>query len=171
MALWVKKKKNGEKNINLSPHEGKSGQELPGRTWKQEQKQRPWRNAACWLVPHGLLSLHSQKVQDFLPRGSAAHHRLGPHISTINKENVPTYLPLAQSDRNISSAEVLFSQITLVWFFVFVFLIPRKSSFSKCMENHRQWEMLRDNQMNERDCSMRLVDTQQRDTAVVESLD
>lgn len=26
-------------------------------------------------------------VQDFLPRGSAAHHRLGPHVSTIKGES------------------------------------------------------------------------------------
>ena len=33
-------------------------------TWRQELMQRPWRGAAFWLVPHGLLSLTSYKTQD-----------------------------------------------------------------------------------------------------------
>jgi hypothetical protein len=28
-------------------------------TWRQELMQRPWRSAAYWLAPHGLLSLLS----------------------------------------------------------------------------------------------------------------
>lgn len=37
----------------------KSGQEFKAETWRQELKQKIWRNVAHWLVPHRLLSLRS----------------------------------------------------------------------------------------------------------------
>ena len=44
---------------------GPPRQELKrGRTWRQEPMQRPWRGAAYWLVPQGLLSLLSYRIQD-----------------------------------------------------------------------------------------------------------
>ena len=33
-------------------------------TWRQEQMQRPWRGAAYWFAPHGLLSPLSYRTQD-----------------------------------------------------------------------------------------------------------
>lgn len=34
-------------------------------SWRQELLQRPWRGAACWISPHGLLSLFSYRIQDY----------------------------------------------------------------------------------------------------------
>jgi hypothetical protein len=36
-------------------------------TWRQELMQRPWRNAAYWLAPHGLLILLSTKPRTTSP--------------------------------------------------------------------------------------------------------
>ena len=38
-------------------------------TWRQELMQRPWRSAAYWLAPHGLLNLLSSTTQDHQSRG------------------------------------------------------------------------------------------------------
>jgi hypothetical protein len=43
--------------------------------------QRPWRDAAYWLAPRGLLSLLSDRTQDHLPRGGITHNSLGPPLS------------------------------------------------------------------------------------------
>jgi hypothetical protein len=51
--------------------------------WRQELMQRPKRGIAYWLAPHGLLSLFSYGTQDYQPRGSLTHNRLGPF--PINK--------------------------------------------------------------------------------------
>jgi hypothetical protein len=51
--------------------------------------QRPWRDAAYWLAPHGLLSLLSYKTQDHQPRTGTAHSDLGVLTSTISEEDVP----------------------------------------------------------------------------------
>jgi hypothetical protein len=37
-------------------------------TWRQELMQRPWRGAASWLAPHGLLSLFLTQVRTTRPR-------------------------------------------------------------------------------------------------------
>lgn len=43
--------------------EGKSGQELKAGTRRQELMQRPWRDAAYRLAPHGLLILLSYRTR------------------------------------------------------------------------------------------------------------
>lgn len=48
--------------------------------------QTPWRNAAYWLVPNGLLSLLSYTAKDRRPRGDTAHHGLGPPTPIISQE-------------------------------------------------------------------------------------
>jgi hypothetical protein len=47
-------------------------------TWRQELMQRPWRGAAYWLAPHGLLSLLCYRTQDHQPRDTTTHIGLGP---------------------------------------------------------------------------------------------
>jgi hypothetical protein len=47
-------------------------------TWRQELMQRPWRDAAYWLVSSGLLSLLSYRIQDYQPRDGPTHNGLGP---------------------------------------------------------------------------------------------
>ena len=42
-------------------------------TWRQELMQGPWRRAAYWLVPYGLLSLLSYRTQDCQPRDGTTH--------------------------------------------------------------------------------------------------
>lgn len=51
-------------------HWRKSGQELKAGTWRQELKQRPYRNAAYRLARHGLLSQLGCTSHDHLPKGS-----------------------------------------------------------------------------------------------------
>ena len=48
--------------------------------------QRPWRGAAYWLTPHGLLSLPSYRTQDFQPRDGTIHNGLGSTTSITNKQ-------------------------------------------------------------------------------------
>jgi hypothetical protein len=43
-------------------HGGKVDYELKAGIWKQELKQKPWRNAAYWFTPHNLLSLFSYRI-------------------------------------------------------------------------------------------------------------
>lgn len=47
---------------------------VSGQALRQEQKQRPQRNAAYWLLSHGLLSLH-------MPRNDTTQSKL-PHTHT-----------------------------------------------------------------------------------------
>jgi hypothetical protein len=42
--------------------------------------QKPWRGAASWLAPHGLLSLLSYRTQDHQLRGGTTHNGLGPSL-------------------------------------------------------------------------------------------
>ena len=69
-------------------HWKKSGQELLNRAknWRQELMQRPWRGAAYWLAPHGLVSLISYKIQDHQPRDGTTHNGLSSTTSITNKE-------------------------------------------------------------------------------------
>lgn len=46
------------------------GQELKAETWRQELKQKPWRNKGYWLAPHGLLPYTNQ---DRLATGGTPH--------------------------------------------------------------------------------------------------
>ena len=66
----------------------KSGQELRAGTWKQELMQRPWRGAAYWLVPHGMINLCSYRTQDHQPRDGPSHNGLSSFVPSINQENV-----------------------------------------------------------------------------------
>lgn len=59
---------------------------LKAGTWKLDRKQRPWRNGAYWLIPHGLFSYITQ---DYLPRGGTAHCELGAPPSITLPENSP----------------------------------------------------------------------------------
>ena len=43
-------------------------------TWRQGLMQRPWKGAAYWLAPHGLLSLLSYRTQDHQPRDGTTHN-------------------------------------------------------------------------------------------------
>jgi hypothetical protein len=49
-------------------------------SWRQELMQKPWRGAASWLAPHGLLSLLSYRTQDHQLRGGTTHNGLGPSL-------------------------------------------------------------------------------------------
>jgi hypothetical protein len=37
-------------------------------------RQRPWRNAALWIVSPGLLSLLSYRIQNYQPRDGTTHN-------------------------------------------------------------------------------------------------
>ena len=50
--------------------------------------QRPWRNAACYLGPHGLLSLLSYRTQDHQPRDGTTHDALGLPHRLVNKKTL-----------------------------------------------------------------------------------
>ena len=56
-------------------------------SWRQERMQRPWRGAAYWLAPHGLLSPPSYRIQDHLARECTTHHELGLLPLITNWEN------------------------------------------------------------------------------------
>lgn len=57
----------------LLPHrcsplkEVRAGNQAGAGTWIQELMQRPWKGTAYWLVPQGLLSLLSYRIQDHKP--------------------------------------------------------------------------------------------------------
>ena len=55
--------------------------------------QRPWRSAASWLAPAGLLSLLTYRTQDHLPRDGTIHNRLYPLPSITNLEKYLTAGP------------------------------------------------------------------------------
>ena len=44
--------------------------------------EKPWRGAAYWLVPHGLLTLLSYRTQGYHPKDGITHNGLG-HPSLI----------------------------------------------------------------------------------------
>jgi hypothetical protein len=67
--------------------------------------QRPWRGAAYWLAPHGLLSLLSnRRSQDHQCWSGSIHSEPGPAILKIKQENAPQ----ARQQANLMGA---FSQI------------------------------------------------------------
>jgi hypothetical protein len=84
----------GEKRIYLTlPYHSSSLKEVRTRAQAgqgpgQELMQRPWRDAAYWLAPHGLLSLLSYRTQDHQPRlvPSTMVWSL-PHQSLIRKRS------------------------------------------------------------------------------------
>ena len=80
-----KKQTWGAKGLFLLTAYRPSDREAKVATWRQELKQRPWRGAAYWLAPHGLLSLLSYRPQDHQPRYDTIHSRLGLDQSLIKK--------------------------------------------------------------------------------------
>ena len=54
-------------------------------TWRPELMQSPWRGAAYWLAPHGLLSLLSYRTQDYQPSNGATHNGPSQAWSPIEK--------------------------------------------------------------------------------------
>lgn len=63
----------------VAVHSGKPRQELKrDEKLDQELTQRPWRRAAYWLAPPGLLSLLSYRIQGLQTRDGTTHHGLGP---------------------------------------------------------------------------------------------
>lgn len=67
-------------------HRGKSGQKLKqGRKLEEGADAEAMEGAACWLAPHGLLSLLSFNNQDHQPRDDTTHTKLGPSIARIKK--------------------------------------------------------------------------------------
>lgn len=64
-------------------HPEKSGKEFKARTWSQELKQRPWRDAACWLVPRNFFT------------ASGTTCSAGPTTSITNQENTLQAYPQA----------------------------------------------------------------------------
>ena len=59
------------------------GQEPGGR---QELMQKQWPITACWLPPHGLLSLITYRTQDHLPRDGTTHGGLDPPPLLLKKK-------------------------------------------------------------------------------------
>jgi hypothetical protein len=54
-------------------------------TWRQELMQRPWRDAAYWLASPGLLSLLSDRTQDYQPGDGTTHNGFSHPLSLIEK--------------------------------------------------------------------------------------
>jgi hypothetical protein len=46
-------------------------------TWRQKLMQRPWRDAAYWLAPHGFLNLLSYNTQEYQLKDGITHNELG----------------------------------------------------------------------------------------------
>jgi hypothetical protein len=67
-------------------HQRWSGKEhKQGKTWRQELRQRPWRGAAYWLVPHEqVFSLLSYRTQDHQPAQGWTPPTVGAGPSPIN---------------------------------------------------------------------------------------
>lgn len=64
-----------------------SGQDMNSnsvRIWKQELMQKSWRIADYWFAPSGLLSLLSNRNQDFLPRNGPRQNGLSPPLLNIH---------------------------------------------------------------------------------------
>lgn len=63
--------------------------------WTQELKQKPWKEAAYWLVPCSLFSLLSDSTLDDQLRGCTALRGLGFPTSIIIQENTSHSCPQA----------------------------------------------------------------------------
>ena len=93
---------------SLSITEGnQGGNSSRAGSWKQELKERPWRNAAPWLASPGSFSLFFHTSQDYLPRCGSVPRDMGPPTSIINQENAPMVLSTSQSGRDIFSSEII----------------------------------------------------------------
>jgi hypothetical protein len=56
-------------------------------TWRQELRQRPWRDAAYWIASPSLLSLLSYRTQDYQPRDGTTTMGLALPPLITNWEN------------------------------------------------------------------------------------
>lgn len=90
----------GDKRI-ISAYGVKGSQD---RNWRQERKQRPWRNAAYWLDPSGFLSFTAPTL---FPQ------RAGPFYINHSSRKRSTVLCTGWPYRGILYVEVLSSQVTL----------------------------------------------------------
>lgn len=78
-AIWSGKRFVSAYNSQVMfHHRGKSGQELQLRTWRQEPKQKPWRDIAYWLALHSLHALCSYATLGHKHGGGTSHRELGP---------------------------------------------------------------------------------------------
>lgn len=65
----------------------RSNQELKAEIWRQELKQRPWRNDAYCFASSCLLSLPSCTNQAHPPKEGTSHSALGPPTLISNQQN------------------------------------------------------------------------------------
>lgn len=75
--------------------------------------ERPWRNAAFWLVTNSFLNLLSYSTQDHQPRGDTTCSKLDPPPSVISPENAPHACPQASMVRALFPVEIPSSEVTL----------------------------------------------------------
>ena len=75
--------------------------------------QRPWRNAACWLASHDLLSLLSYRTQDYQSWGNLTYRGLPPAPLKSLIKKLSYRLPTNESYGGIFSTEVPSSPMTL----------------------------------------------------------
>lgn len=61
-----------------------SSKDLETGTWRQEMMQKPWRDAAYRLAPHGLLSLHFYRNQGHQSKDDTTYNELGPPTLVTN---------------------------------------------------------------------------------------
>lgn len=86
---------------------GKSGQELKAWTLRQERKERPWRNAAYWLLPRACSVC-------FLIATRTASHGMAPRTVSwaLPRQSRKCRTGLPTGD--VFSVEVTASQMTLI---------------------------------------------------------
>ena len=70
--------------------------------------QRPWRRAAYWLAPYGLLGLHFYRTQNHQPRGGTTHNGRTPPPSTTNYKSARQTCHSLNSDSLISDDSGLY---------------------------------------------------------------
>lgn len=93
----------------LVHHWGKPGKELKPGAWKQELKQRPWKNDAYWFASFGSPDYLPYSTQ--LPWDGATHSGLAPPTSISDRENTPIDKAKGQYDGSNSSVEVFSCQM------------------------------------------------------------